>query len=256
MSALGERFWSKVDKTESCWLWVGAASGGYGYFRHKERTVCAHRVAWEDVNGPTRSGLRVRHACGVRHCVRLDHLFLSRKSVEPGPLAERFWSRVRKTDDCWLWTGASDRRGYGRITVAGASVHLVHRVSWALAFGNAPPGALVCHRCDNPPCVNPDHLFLGTNADNSADMAKKQRHLRLGDRWSQGYAKLTAQQVRSIRERRDAGHQVKEMAREFGVHFQSVYAILSGRNHRHVEWAAPALDRTGPRPPTGQTLDP
>lgn len=92
-------------------------------------------------------------------------------------LQERFWRKVHKTDGCWEWTGSRDRKGYGKIAKGGAPTIplLAHRVSWAIHHGD--PGDLcVLHRCDNPPCVRPDHLFLGTIADNNRDMTQKGRH--------------------------------------------------------------------------------
>jgi hypothetical protein len=93
-----------------------------------------------------------------------------------GKPVERFWSRVEKTDGCWEYTGARTARGYGRLGVEGHSV-LAHRYSWELTHGTKlSPDVLVCHHCDNPCCVRPDHLFLGSSADNNRDMAAKGRH--------------------------------------------------------------------------------
>lgn len=87
----------------------------------------------------------------------------------------RFWSHVQKSDGCWLWTGARDDKGYG--IGSGSSEHeWAHRYSFALAFGPIPGELSVLHRCDNPPCVRPDHLFLGTQKDNVIDMTRKGRH--------------------------------------------------------------------------------
>lgn len=88
---------------------------------------------------------------------------------------ERFWSHVVKSDGCWIWTaGTYKHGGYGLISI-GDRNHRTHRVAWILANGEIPEGLFVCHHCDNPPCVRPDHLFLGTNLDNMRDSNQKGR---------------------------------------------------------------------------------
>lgn len=91
---------------------------------------------------------------------------------------DRFWLRVGKTEDdsCWLWLGSRKERngGYGQLSFYGRFAY-AHRVSWHLSNGPIPEGAQVLHKCDNPPCVRPDHLFLGTQADNVRDMFRKGR---------------------------------------------------------------------------------
>lgn len=86
----------------------------------------------------------------------------------------RFWKYVNKTDSCWEWIGARRRDGYGRIRV-GNFFEAAHRFSWELVYGDIPSDLCVLHRCDVRFCVNPDHLFLGTNRDNIDDMVKKGR---------------------------------------------------------------------------------
>lgn len=87
---------------------------------------------------------------------------------------ERFWAKVDKSDECWLWTGTTSVRGYGKLIVSGKQVQ-AHRFAYSLAHGAITPDQIVCHRCDTPLCVRVSHLFVGTHADNVRDMLAKGR---------------------------------------------------------------------------------
>lgn len=137
---------------------------------------------------------------------------------------ERFWSHVDKTDGCWVWTGPRFSNGYG-IFNSGSKTDktkralLAHRVSYGWANGPIPPGMFCCHACDNPPCVRPDHLFLGTPAENSADKVRKGRSVTPDRTMARnGRAKLTIESVRAIRERYVAGGiSARALGAEYGV---------------------------------------
>lgn len=132
-------------------------------------------------------------------------------------LSDCFWSRVFKTNGCWLWNGRFHKKGYGviqfRINKTTYS-WLAHRASRIIHHGDIPDGYLVCHRCDNPSCVNPEHLFLGTPADNSRDMTSKHRSAK-GERHS--HAKLTWAQVVTIRAMWRHGQKQAVIAEQFGI---------------------------------------
>lgn len=139
------------------------------------------------------------------------------RPIRRRPASERFDEKVdrRDRDGCWEWTGCRSRKGYGRFNAGRPG--LAHRFAYERENGPIPPGLLVCHRCDNPSCVNPAHLFLGTPADNSADMVRKGRSPRSpGER--SGKCRLTDRQVEIIRWRAACGTPLNEIADEFGVH--------------------------------------
>lgn len=139
----------------------------------------------------------------------------------------RFWFHVDKSGSCWMWDGALDDDGYGRIDVGGKGL-LAHRVAWEIGNGSIPKRLCVCHRCDNPPCVRLSHLFLGTIADNMADRNAKHRQA-----WGSrvGRSKLTLQQVAWIRShyrKRAADFSSIALGRRFGVHHNNILCIVNG----------------------------
>jgi hypothetical protein len=107
------------------------------------------------------------------HCVVCGEPLGRRKGPFCG-LSCRFNSKVTTGDGCWLWNGARDGKGYGRLIIKDVNARAT-RVAWELAYGEIPSGLYVCHRCDTPSCVRPDHLFLATNDENMADMVAKGR---------------------------------------------------------------------------------
>lgn len=139
---------------------------------------------------------------------------------------ETFWERVDQGPDCWTWRGYLNPQGYGSLQYQGRRM-LAHRLSYELAVGPIPAGMLVCHSCDNPPCVRPAHLWLGTIADNLRDAGAKGRMHR-GER--HGMARLTADDVMSIRAGLAGGTKGTVLARKHGISRNTVYAIAAGRS--------------------------
>lgn len=150
-----------------------------------------------------------------------------------GPIVARFAAMVpdRVPGLCWPWMGAVGREGYGRFRLNGRA-QLAHRVSWALARGGVTaPGIFVCHRCDNRTCVNPDHLFLGTQDANMRDMVLKGRQVRGA---AHPCVKLTLSLVADARQRVAAGESIGSLAREHGVSSSTMWHAVKGRNWKHV----------------------
>lgn len=158
---------------------------------------------------------------------------------DPDRLAERL-DKTGGTDACWVWAGDHTPPGYGLISVVRRGVRkrfYTHRIAYEIAFGPIPDGMLVCHRCDNPPCANPAHLFLGRGSDNHADMTTKGRGA-LPPPTRRGVtshlAKLTEDDVIAIRAARENGERTYDIAARFGLNQTYVYKILHGATWRHV----------------------
>jgi hypothetical protein len=198
--------------------------------------------------------------CGIAFQPRKNrHRFCSRRcsAISTHPVvsnAIRFWSKVEKSPECWIWTACVGQFGYGKFGVAGSTV-AAHRYSYELAYGPVPEGLCVLHRCDNRRCVRPEHLFLGTRADNTADMVAKQRAAcgnRHGSRTQPqrtargervAGCKLTAENVRQIFLRGATEFQA-DLAAEFSVSQSAISAILTRKRWLHV---TPPLQNLPPR---------
>lgn len=153
----------------------------------------------------------------------------------PSPEA-RFWKYVTKSDGCWVWSGAKNGSGYGTIGIRRGYDRqvpmLTHRFSWELHHGPIPEGLWVLHRCDNPPCCNPAHLFLGTPMDNTRDMYSKGRGRAPTKGESHAMAKLSDEDVRSILRASESSG--VELAARFGVSPTTIGYIRKRRTWRHI----------------------
>lgn len=156
----------------------------------------------------------------------------------------RFWKKVNRSGpvpphapelgNCWVWTRATGQWGYGKLRL-NKRYCVAHRVSYEMENGPIPAGLLVLHRCDNPPCVRPSHLRLGTSADNTHDMHEKGRAANEGALgMANSHAKLTDEQVIEIRERFAHGELRRSLALEFGVGVTAISYIVNGHLWKHL----------------------
>lgn len=159
-----------------------------------------------------------------------------------GTFKERLWLRidVRGPDDCWPWKGHSnDREGRGRLLRNGHRI-LASRAAYEEAKGPIPPGLLICHACDNPPCCNPAHLFIGTHSDNLCDAYDKRRLSQQGVH--NPFSKLDDTIVREIR-RQSKFKSLATIGRELGVDISTIWKIVHRVSWKHVETRCLRLTR-------------
>ena len=175
----------------------------------------------------------------------------------------RFWNRINKfaegpnenipsyrgLGNCWIWTGAKLKSGYGQLKISKKRT-IAHRVSWELVNGPIPEGLICCHKCDNPSCVNPNHLFIGTNKDNCDDRIKKGRsNTALGDKCgsrtkielrprgeTHSRAKLSNKEVALIRKMKKQGHGQKFLSERFKVSTVHIWKICN--NLSRIEFSS------------------
>ncbi len=147
---------------------------------------------------------------------------------------ERFWKFVAVSavpDACWVWTGARASKGYGAF-MCWPKTRVAHRVAYSMTYGPIPAGMCVLHRCDTPPCCRPDHLFLGTRADNNRDMMEKGR-MAVGEMYP--FAKLTGENVKAMRLLRASGMTFQAIADLYDVHNVTAYFAITGKNWAHIK---------------------
>lgn len=170
------------------------------------------------------------------------HYYAARKYGDPTKLvlkqhhgktlAERIEIYTKRTEDCWLWIGYRDPQGYGRLNVGNRPL-LAHRLSYEQKYGSIPDGKILCHKCDNPQCVNPDHMFVGTQADNIADMEHKGRARKVGRAGSKhSMAVLSEAQARKIKFGQEPA---SKMADRYGVTTTTIYEIRTGKTWKHLK---------------------
>ncbi len=256
-----ERFWSQVASEGDHLIWNGPMAVGEPQAhlqRHPTRIrVRAAHVAWGLLVGERRGSALVRD-CDVARCIAPEHRHDGSVAEHERFSRERreaaFWARVDMSggaDACWEWTGPTPERdgwrAYPSTQIHGTAMS-AHRAAWAFTHGAVPQGMFVCHSCDNPPCCNPSHLWLGTPAQNSADMAAKGR-ARPGRKrpdclTARGedavMAKLTNAQVGEMRELYATGRFTQAvLGRRFGISTMAANRAIRGLSYADAPMPRP-----------------
>ena len=162
--------------------------------------------------------------CFSKESLAMGHRW--KKQTHEERAAETLLKHIVKTDTCWVWKGRTNKKGYGIIGFRNEDGRMAHRVAWILKNGEIPEGLCVCHKCDNPPCVNPDHLFLGTNQENIADRhAKGRSNAPRGEQ--HGMSVLNDHQVKQIQSDPRPSRQV---GKTYGISKTHVLRIKKGES--------------------------
>jgi hypothetical protein len=220
---------SKLDPDTGCLIWTGP-KGGRGGEGDGEIPVpgkgnqSAHIAAWEFINGLRPEGFKIYRTCGNKLCIAVQHMFLFKASAIENNIEGQLDHLKRRIivnsiTGCWEWQGAKSK-GYGRLQIGKRQVS-AHCLMWKCTHGETN-GLHVLHRCDNPCCVNPVHLYLGTHAENMRDKVNKSRTA----------SKLNADAVRDIRTSKLSP---KELAEKYKVNISIIYGVLSRRTWKHIE---------------------
>lgn len=217
---------SKCDPETGCIVWIGTIKkNGIGVMviPGKEQGY-AHLLAWECVHGPRPKGFIIRRTCGNKLCINVAHMILFKFSTVENDIEwqlERLKRRViiNPSTGCWEWQGAKGK-GYGHLRVGGHDTY-AHCLMWKCTHGETK-GLHVLHKCDNRCCINPEHLFLGTPADNMRDKVLKDR----------AGIKLSRKEVEEIRASKLSP---KKLAKKYNVSDVHIYDILNRKCWKHIE---------------------
>jgi hypothetical protein len=244
-----DRFWAKVDKTDTCWIWTeGVDKDGYGKTTWGGMHVRTHRLAYELTYGPIPEGFLLLHSCDTPRCVRPDHLtpgtqqdnIRDRDAKGRASSGDRHWSQradakaarereiyaqIERTESCWNWTGMTDSGGSGRICWEGRN-YVAARLIYEQAGYEIPNGMMLSHACGNPACVRPSHMLPISKGRMTHDDSYGERNVNV---------KLSDAVVAEIRRSYDAGERsLKEIAADYGVHHSTIWNIVKRNTWKHV----------------------
>lgn len=221
---------------DQCWEWkFRTDEWGYGVLNVEGIPRKTHRLAWQLLHGSIPFGGVILQTCNNRKCCRPNHLYLAtqRKTgvIYKIPWKDRLWKNISKQngDGCWEWNGAKNINGYGILNIDQVPI-LTHRLAWKSENGEIENGLHVLHKCNNPPCCRPSHLYLGKDKENARDRV-------LAGTTTKGEknpgSKFTEQQILEIRKKgRTIGG--TELAKMYGVYPSAISKIINRRNWKHI----------------------
>lgn len=193
------------------------------------KPISISRLIYEHFNDksfPYRT--RLWRLCENSECLNPSHLYYPSEE-------ERFLYFVHKTDSCWNWVGATDGGGYGIFIKKGGERSKAHRYIWERIYGNIPKRMCICHHCDNPSCVNPKHLFLGTQKDNVQDKMNKGRFIKMKGR-KNGRSIMTKDKVIELRKLYKSGNYTyMQLVKRFGISQTQVARIVKKESWSWVD---------------------
>lgn len=236
-----DRFQEKISKeSNGCWRWTASEK-----FMYKGKLTRPHRVIWEMERGRIPKGMSVIRKCENILCINPDHLCIKSVWNDAENWEQKFWKSIRVgcSDECWPWMAKSKNAfGYGSFRkrwtpeTGRGKMTGAHRISYELKVGKIPKGMEVLHKCDNPACCNPKHLFVGTQRDNVVDCVNKGRANRQKGSQRRN-SKITESIVRICRalfkphSRRFGAY---ALARKYGIGGANMLNIVKGNAWRHV----------------------
>ena len=227
----------RFDNDEECWLWLGSINykGDASIKLDNGKTQSIYKFIYECYNGPIIESGIVRHSCDTVGCVNPKHLYMKYDIKQQ---IKRFWTKVDVPNDweehpekCWEWTDYIRPKMAGNFTVC--DVLIVHyRFAYELYYGPIPPGMLVCHKCDNPACCNPNHLFLGSHQDNADDMKNKNRQPIGEDKTTHKLSEQDVKQIKILLQ--DPTNTYTSIALQFNVSSTTISDIKNKKVWTHI----------------------